>query len=77
RLRKAGFDMGKLEQVIDMLAIGKRPEPKYHDHELQGKLAGIRECHIEPDWLLLYHRDHQQLVLVLIRTGTHSRLFEK
>jgi len=69
--------MGKLERVIDALATGKRLEPKYHDHKLKGKLADIRECHIEPDWLLLYLHDHRQLVLLLIRTGTHSQLFHE
>ncbi|MDO8648782.1 MAG: type II toxin-antitoxin system YafQ family toxin [Candidatus Peregrinibacteria bacterium] len=77
RVVKSGFDLTKLEAVIDILATGVTLPGKYMDHELKGTLAGIRECHIGPDWLLLYTRDRPGLILILTRTGTHSRLFNE
>jgi mRNA interferase YafQ len=75
RLKKAGADLRRLEKVINLLAEGKPLGPEFRDHELQGKLAGTRDCHIGPDWVLLYKRDEGQLLLLLIRTGTHSKMF--
>ena len=72
------FDKGEFEYVLGEL-IAQRPlAPKYRDHELTGKHAGInqcRECHITPDWLLVYKVDNDQLILYLIETGSHSDLF--
>ncbi len=72
------FDKEEFEYVLGEL-IAQRPlAPKYRDHELTGRQAGIkncRECHITPDWLLVYKVDKEQLILYLIETGTHSDLF--
>lgn len=74
---KSGLDLSKLDKVIDLLASGATLGTGYRDHELKGKLSGIRECHIESDWLLLYQRDEGRLVLLLIRTGTHAKMFKE
>lgn len=72
---KRGYDIEKIKQVIKMLANGEILEEKYHDHLLTGNYGGFRECHIQPDWLLVYQINHDQLFLFLARTGTHSDLF--
>lgn len=74
---KQGLDMAELAKVIMILANGDRLPDKYRDHELQGNYKGYRECHIEPDWLLIYKISSNILVLSLVRTGSHSRLFSK
>lgn len=66
-----------LEEVISILAIGEPLPTKYKDHSLSGNWVGHRECHILPDWLLIYRIDGDVLVLTLTRTGTHSDLFGK
>jgi mRNA interferase YafQ len=71
RLVKAGADLTKLDEVIDLLVDGEKLPERCRDHSLKGRLAGIRECHVAPDWLLLYAKDDMQLVLLLVRTGTH------
>lgn len=73
--QKRGKDLNKLFEVIGKLASGEVLEPKYRDHTLKGQFDGCRECHIEPDWLLVYEIFDDCLVLVLNRTGTHSDLF--
>lgn len=75
RLRKAGLETRKLETVIDRLASDEDLLHRYHDHALCGSLKGARECHIAPDWLLIYRRQKECLVLLLLRTGTHADLF--
>lgn len=67
--------MNKIKNVIEKLANGEILEAKYRDHLLTGDYSGFRECHIQPDWLLVYQIDNGQLVLFLARTGTHSDLF--
>ena len=62
-------------RVIDVLASGGTLDERYHDHELGGEYADVRECHIRPDWILMYMRDKGKLVLVLLKTGTHADLF--
>ena len=74
-MRKRGKDKQKLEAVLRILADGHELPPENHDHALSGNYAGFRECHIEPDWLLIYCYRHNLLVLVCSRTGTHSDLF--
>lgn len=76
RARKRGFDITKLENVINKLARQERLDEHYHDHPLVGNYADFRECHIQPDWLLIYYIDDKQLRLFLFRTGTHSDLFK-
>ena len=75
RVQKRGYDLSLLRDVIKLLASGKSLPPKYKDHGLTGDYAGCRECHITPDWLLVYGISHDDLFLVLTRTGTHSDLF--
>ena len=72
---KRGYDINKIKDVIEKLANGEILEAKYRDHLLTGDYGGFRECHIQPDWLLVYQIDGNQLILFLARTGTHSDLF--
>ena len=73
--QKRGYNMNLLKEVIDILASGDQLPDKYIDHPLSGYYRGSRECHIEPDWLLIYRIEKDLLVLGLTRTGTHSDLF--
>ena len=70
-------DLGKLFEVIDILANGETLDAKYKDHSLTGNYRGTRECHIEPDWLLIYEIRGDVLVLMHYRLGSHSELFKK
>ena len=73
---KRGCDVSKLQKIIAMLADGETLPEENRDHNLLGKrYAGYRECHIEPDWLLVYKITESVLVLSLYRTGSHSDLF--
>ena len=75
RVVRRGYHIKLLEDVIQLL-IEQKPLPKkYKDHDLTGEYAGFRECHITPDWLLVYEIREDELVLCLTRTGTHSDLF--
>ena len=76
-LKKQNKDLNKLFDVVNILAEGGILEAKYRDHDLSGKYKGTRECHIEPDWLLVYEIQNDVLVLILYRLGTHSELFKK
>ena len=75
RLQKRGYDMEKLLDVIDLLREGSELPAEYKDHPLHGDYAGHRDCHIEPDWVLIYFRSESSLVLTMTRTGTHSDVF--
>ena len=68
---KRGWDMDKLDAVIELLAKGVTLPLKNRDHALTGDYSGYRECHITPDWLLIYRIEDDVLVLYLFRTGTH------
>lgn len=74
---RRGLKMERLDAVIEMLALGEVLPLQYKDHELTNNWKGHRECHIQPDWLLIYRIDRDVLVLTLTRTGTHSDLFGK
>lgn len=74
---KRGLKIGLLDDVIRKLANGETLPEKNHDHPLAGNWVGHRECHIQPDWLLVYRIDNDVLVLTLSRTGTHADLFGK
>ena len=76
-MKKQGKDMTLLQTVIDDLLAEKVLDVKYKDHALTGNYIGFRECHILPDWLLIYAVDHDQLILVASRTGSHSDLFDE
>ena len=73
---KRGYNVQLLNNVIDLLANGQTLPEKNHDHALIGNFFGCRECHITPDWLLIYEIDGVDLILYLTRTGTHSDLFK-
>lgn len=73
--KKQRKNIDKLFAVIEKLANGETLEPKHRDHDLVGNYKGCRECHIEPDWLLVYEIFEDVLVLMLYRTGSHSDLF--
>ncbi|MDO4284040.1 MAG: type II toxin-antitoxin system YafQ family toxin [Eubacteriales bacterium] len=73
--KKRGYQLERLTAVVNMLAAQKPLAPKYRDHMLTGNYLGFRECHIEPDWLLIYRIDGDVLALFLFRTGTHANLF--
>lgn len=73
--KKRGYDLRLIEAVIEDLALGKILDEKYRDHLLSGNYQGLRECHITPDWLLIYKIEDNELILYLSRTGTHSDLF--
>ena len=74
-LKKRGYDFKKFAKVVDILRNGEKLPEKYKDHKLTGEYEGQRECHIEPDWLLIYKIEDNLLILTLTRTGTHSDLF--
>ncbi len=75
RMQKRGYDISLLTDVIKTLAAGKQLPEKNKDHPLTGDLVGCRECHITPDWLLIYQIVDDELFLYLTRTGSHSDLF--
>lgn len=75
RVQKRGYDISLLTDIIKKLANGEQLPEKNRDHNLSGDYAGCRECHITPDWLLVYEIDNGELILYLTRTGTHSDLF--
>ena len=76
KMLKRGKDIKKISAVVRSLAMGETLPPKYTDHALSGDLAGLRDCHIENDWVLLYfYTTNGELVLTLTDTGTHADLF--
>ncbi|MCI5520592.1 MAG: type II toxin-antitoxin system YafQ family toxin [Treponema sp.] len=75
--KKRNYKMEELYSVVEKLANDEILEERYHDHSLEGNWAGHRELHIRPDWLLIYQKKDNLLILELSRTGTHSDLFGK
>lgn len=76
RIARRGYNTELLTAVIKKLANGEPLAQKHRDHALTGDYAGCRECHITPDWLLIYEISNDTLLLYLTRTGTHSDLFK-
>ena len=74
-MKKRGKDLAKLKYVVNELANQRPLDEKYRDHELTGNYRNFRECHIEPDWILIYRKEKGELTLALVRTGAHSDLF--
>ena len=72
---KRGLKIKLLDEIVSMLAMGEKLPEKNKDHALTGNWSNHRECHIQPDWLLIYRIEENVLVLTLTRTGTHSDLF--
>lgn len=75
-MKKRGMDLTLLDEVVDKLRQGITLDEKYKDHVLKGEYAGFHECHIKPDWLLIYLIDNDILTLTLVDTGSHSDLFK-
>ncbi len=75
-MQKRGLDISLLDIVIDILRRGEKLPEEYRDHVLKGKYKGFHECHIKPDWLLVYLVEEDIVTLTLIDTGTHSDLFD-
>lgn len=75
RIKKRRYDLSLLEAVLDKLCRGEKLDACCHDHALPGSYSGFRECHIQPDWLLVYAIDGERLILAASRTGTRSDLF--
>ena len=74
-MKKRGKDLEKLKTVLNLLQQGIELPTKYKDHALTGNYIGCRECHIEPDWLLVYEIINEELIILLLTTGSHSDLF--
>lgn len=74
-IRKRGYDIELLKNVINILVKEEKLPLKYKEHFLMGNFSGFRECHIQPDWILIYKIENDKLILTLTRTGTHSDLF--
>lgn len=74
-VKKRGLKIDNLRIVISLLAAEEKLDEKYRDHALTGNYRGFRECHVEPDWLLIYRIEQNELELFLLRTGSHSDLF--
>jgi len=72
---RRGYDMSIMDTAVGILLSGEPLPEKYYDHALTGNWIGHRECHLTPDWLLIYRIEKENLILVLTRTGTHSDLF--
>lgn len=77
RCKKRGLDMLLLKEVIRILSEEGKLPPTYHAHTLQGKYKDLWECHIQPDWLLVWEQNDKEFILYFLCTGTHSDLFKK
>ena len=77
RAKKRNYNMAELYSIISKLANDEPLEERYRDHSLDGNWSGHRELHIRPDWLLIYQKKENLLILELARTGTHADLFSK
>ena len=73
--KKRGYNLSLLDHTVNLIASRTTLPERYNDHELIGDYKGCRECHITPDWLLIYEIYEDELILYLTRTGTHSDLF--
>lgn len=74
-IKKRGYNIEKLKEVINLLVQDKRLPVKYREHYLTGNYKGFKECHIGSDWLLIYKTENELLTLTVLRTGSHSDLF--
>ena len=74
KCQKRGFDLERLRKVLSQLEMGNLSS-EYHPHNLSGRLANVWECHVSPDWLLLWEQNEEDLILLMIDTGTHSDVF--
>lgn len=74
-MQKRNYDLSKLESVLNLLITGNKLPAKYKEHPLKNHFKDYLDCHIEPDWLLIFKRDEAKKLIILIRTGTHSDIF--
>ena len=74
--KRRGLNLSLLKEIISRLANGEQLEEKYRDHDLSGDWKGHRECHIQPDWLLVWQQNDTELILLFTNTGTHADLFK-
>ena len=77
RAKKRGLNLKLLDDVVEALGQGHKLDAKYHDHALHGNWEGFRECHIQPDWLLIYLVENDVLTLTLVETETHADIFDE
>lgn len=77
KMIKRGLKREDLQYIIEKIQNGEKLEKKYKDHILKGKYKGFHECHIHPDWLLIYLIENDILTITLVNTGTHADLFDK
>lgn len=75
RMKRQGKDLSKLAATLESLQRQEPLPPRMRDHDLSGSYAGHRECHVEPDWLLIYRIEEDVLTLTAVRTGSHADLF--
>lgn len=75
RCKKRGYNLSELEDAIDILQNQGKLPPKFKAHVLSGQYAGLWECHLKPDWLVVWDQNDDTLTLLFIATGTHSDLF--
>ena len=76
-MKKRGMNLSLLNEIVGRLQRDEPLDERNHDHELTGDYIGFRECHIDPDWLLVYYKKDNVLTLTFINTGSHSDLFKK
>ncbi|MGO4972148.1 type II toxin-antitoxin system YafQ family toxin [[Clostridium] aminophilum] len=76
-MKKCGLNMSLIDETVDYLRQGIPLEEKYRDHALTGNFEGFRECHIKPDWLLIYLIENDILTLTLVDTGSHSDILKR
>lgn len=76
RMAKRGLDLSSLDKLIEKLSEGETLDQKYRNHQLKGKFSGFYECHIRPDWLLVYLLEDDILTLTLVDTGSHADIFD-
>lgn len=76
QMQKQGKDIDKLHEVMEKLINEEKLLERHHDHALSGNFKDRRECHIEPDWLLIYKVDKKKEIIIFERTGSHTDLFE-
>ena len=74
--KRRGLDITLLKDIVSKIANGEILDTKYKDHPLSGNWSGHRECHIQPDWLLVYKQDKDRLILTTFRTGSHADLLK-
>ncbi len=76
KMKKRGLDITLLDEVVDRLRRGEKLAERYRDHALAGNFHGFRECHVKPDWLLIYMIEEDILTLTLVNTGSHADVLD-